>query len=156
MQNFENKVYYSKIDWWFFIAIIFIVGVLTNIFVHSSYLPDINANIISEIIGLLAAIPAFGFVIYLAKETKYTLEAKGLRIYSPIFYNYVVPYSEICSVKKSHDLTSAPAFSLSRIKIKFGKESKFLGFKFQKFALISPPNRDEFIAEINSRIEAAK
>ncbi len=151
MQNSQDSVYYSKIDWGFFISII-ILGPLI-----SSYKLLLNADIYLTII-ILSIIFA-GLLImwatlhFMGRKTKYTLEDKGLRIYFPLWYNLLIPYEDIYAIEKTFNLVNAPAFSWTRVKISYGNERSFLGIKSRKSTQISPKNRDDFICELNERIE---
>lgn len=61
-----------------------------------------------------------------------------------------IPYERIENVEPSRSWLSAPAFSLDRLRIDYRLTS------YRQSVLISPEPRDEFIAALTERIQAAK
>lgn len=104
----ENKVYYTKIDWWLFcLPFLFII---CNLLFMPLLMRWRDALAMAASVFFIMLIVC-AFVMYFGKNTKYILESDGLRIYTPIFYNFFIPYAEIHSVEKSRNSLSAPAFS---------------------------------------------
>ena len=89
-------------------------------------------------------------IIFLCLPCYYEMDGEYLRIRSGIIVKHDLLIPEIREVKDSHDPITAPAMSLKRICIttKGGSE-----------ALISPKNKEEFIASllrINPNIKCSK
>jgi hypothetical protein len=97
----------------------------------------------SALLSLGAMLGTIGLVALLALPTRYELHAAELVIRSGVI-RYRVPYAAITSVAPSHNPLSAPAWSLDRLRIDYGK----------RFALISPKDREGFLRELQRRVPA--
>lgn len=82
-------------------------------------------------------------IVALSVPCVYTLTGETLHIRCGIFKEEI-PLSRIRGAEKSGSLWSAPALSVKRVKIRLD----------DGFRLISPKDRDGFIAEINARCSA--
>ncbi len=80
-------------------------------------------------------------IVLVCWPTDYTLGEKELVVRSGLI-RYRVPYDSIQSVEPSCSWLSSPAWSLCRVEIRYGKKS----------ILVSPPNREKFIADLRSRL----
>ncbi|AFY74378.1 Protein of unknown function (DUF1200) [Synechococcus sp. PCC 7502] len=132
------SVYPSKVDGW--LAAILIIspllimatGVFTLSVNKSAALLAIASGIFSALLTAVLVIPC-----------RYTITDSELLIRSGIL-NYRLRLEDIKSVERSSNPLSAPALSLTRVKI---------NLKQGGGRLISPLDRDRFIQEINSRIK---
>ena len=138
--------FYSKVDAWIIIALAAPLIALVLFFT----VPEDSFNDVWSII-LPTIIVAFCYlIIFLCLPCYYEMDGKYLRIRSGIIVKRDLLIPEIREVKDSHDPITAPAMSLKRICIttKGGSE-----------ALISPKNKEEFIASllrINPNIKCSK
>lgn len=132
------KVYKSKFDWivfGFFLLIILIVGFLT-------FNPNIDKSFFQNI--LIQSLPFIGFpLLYMlvVVTTKYIVTDKEIIVKCPPFYNKKIPIHSITKVAKTRSLLSAPAPSLDRIEIHYGKYDTII---------ISPKNKVAFMKDLQS------
>lgn len=109
------------------------------------------------VLSLFSLVPTIGLVLSLLLELvlvlvlvmllwpcEYRLEPDRLSIRSGLL-NWRLRYGEILSAELSYDLTAAPALSLKRVKI------RTTGRTF----LVSPSNREGFIAALMQRVDQA-
>jgi membrane protein YdbS with pleckstrin-like domain len=83
-------------------------------------------------------------LLLLAVPCRYTLSADHLLIRSGI-RKHSISFKDIRSVEQSNNPLAAPALSLQRVKISYGKS----------FVLISPERREEFIRILRERANLA-
>ncbi len=137
-----ESVYPSQVDRW--LAVVLIGGPL-SILGLGIYLLTLHlwAGVYCLFTGLFV-----GLLMYvLCVPCRYTLKADHLHIQAGLLHDKV-PYTEILEATPTRNPLSAPALSLDRVKIHLAKGS-FPGYK-----LISPAQKDKFLAELTSRIEA--
>ena len=129
--------YTTKVDWW--IATL-LVGSLLFCIAFGIYLlltRDPLLGTVSMAIGLFMTT----LIILIGIPCKYILDDDRLVVRSGRL-THIIPYADITDIVKTRSPLSAPAFSLRRIKIEHRKG----------FILISPKNRDSFIAELKARL----
>lgn len=130
------KTYPSKIDAW-------LVCVLGS----AVLLPIVAGLLIARVSwsGALFSFLIAAFDVALLRglvfPCRYTFFDDELRIDAG-FLTWRIPYRDIRSVEPSGSPLSSPALSLKRVKIVYGRSS----------ILVSPEPREEFIAELRSRI----
>lgn len=138
--------FYSKVDAWIIIALAAPLIALVLFFT----VPEDSFNDVWSII-LPTIIVAFCYlIIFLCLPCYYEIDGKYLRIRSGIIVKRDLLIPEIREVKDSHDPITAPTMSLKRINITMKGGSE---------ALISPKNKEEFIASllhINPNIKCSK
>lgn len=140
----EHKIFHSKVDMWLLSIIIFALGLV--------FLPLILADMSFEkafeifLLQILAGI--FGLVSFclMARSCKYIFYDDFLHVKCFPFISVKIKYSDIRAFYDSHNIASAPAFSLDRIRIDFGEKKKV-----QPFTLVSPKDKKGFYAELESR-----
>ncbi|WP_216827555.1 PH domain-containing protein [Alkalihalobacterium elongatum] len=92
-----------------------------------------------EMIAFAIAIPIAGFMVWLWFGTGYLLTDKQLKIkYGP--FNKTINIADISKINKTKNPLSAPALSINRLEIVYGK--------FYDFTLISPVEERQFILEL--------
>jgi len=84
-------------------------------------------------------------VLALTLPCSYSLEADHLFIRCG-FIRRRIPYSQIHRIEPSSNPLSAPALSLRRVKIAYGRS----------FQLVSPRERERFIEELGQRVGALR
>ncbi len=84
------------------------------------------------------------FVGALAWPVEYVLSDEELVVRSGVI-RWRVPLAEFVSIAATRDPTSAPAWSLDRLKITYGK----------KTIMISPGRREEFLDDLEQRVKRA-
>lgn len=82
------------------------------------------------------------FIIHMFLTTYYTITSDELRIHCGFLMNKPISIATITKIKETSDPTSAPAISLDRLRIEYGKGSSIL---------ISPKEKQVFIEMILSR-----
>ena len=78
------------------------------------------------------------FTLLLLFGIKYTIEGKVLRVHYSFFYSERINIDEITEIANTHTLLSAPAASLDRIKITYGK----------KYVVLSPKDKQKFVKQL--------
>lgn len=123
-----KQVYRSKIDSWLLILILVALGIpLTLIVVNEFSVVEFSIILFMLIFTLLLL---FGI--------KYTIEGKVLRVHYAFFYSERINIDEITEIANTHTLLSAPAASLDRIKITYGK----------KYVVLSPKDKQKFVKQL--------
>lgn len=93
---------------------------------------------------------AFLFVVgvvvplWLIRATYYVLDGQRLAIRCGPF-RWSIPLEKIQSVKRTRSMLSGPALSLDRVQIRYGRFGMFGS------VLISPEQRDRFLADLETR-----
>ncbi len=137
-----KKIYKSQIDEWLIGLIIFFFALE----VYTSY-SAFEEGALQLAYILLAAVPVELVLIVCAfKSCKYILFDDRLEV-ACLFIKQIFPYSKITKIQASQNFLSAPAFSLKRIRIDLDDG---------RFTLISPPNRENFIAELQDLINKVR
>lgn len=90
------------------------------------------------IVGLAIGIPMAIFVLLLWINTKYYIRDDQLVI-KGVLKDTLIPIGSITSVKTSRNPLSAPALSMDRLEINYGK---------YEFTLISPLEKERFVEEL--------
>ena len=86
-------------------------------------------------------ISVFVLVYLLYKSTNYIISGDNLNIKSSFIINENIDVKTITKIKETNNPLSAPAFSLDRLEITYGKGSNIL---------ISPREKTEFLNQIKS------
>jgi hypothetical protein len=138
MQPAGPTVYPSAIDAWLIVVLVAaplsIVATGTVLLTRST-----GAGLILILSGMLVG----ALIAALSVPCRYTLTSAQLRVRCGIIDD-TVPLSKIRSVEASNSAWSAPALSLRRVKINLD----------DGFRLISPKERDLFIADLHARLAA--
>jgi len=101
------------------------------------------------IVGLAIGIPMAIFVLLLWINTKYYIRDDQLVI-KGVLKDTLIPIESITSVKTTRNPLSAPALSMDRLEINYGK---------YEFTLISPLEKERFVEEllkVNPQINTQK
>lgn len=139
-----DSVYPSKVDTWL-VAVVLVA--LFGTVGLSGYL--FSLHFWAGVYCLLTAL-VIGLCIYAScVPCRYTLQEDHLHIQAGLIHDQV-PYTTITRATPTRNPLSAPALSLDRVKI------ELKGNSFTNFKLISPAQRDKFIAELMSRVEAQR
>lgn len=128
----------SKVDIWIRVLIWFTILIMTG----SMFIMPKEA----EIIGLLLAAPTVCLMVWIYFGTYYELRDDYLYCRSGPFVEKI-PYERIKSVKPSRNMLASMALSIQRIEIRQHGKGYITGTTY-----ISPVNRDEFMAELISRV----
>lgn len=91
-----------------------------------------------ERISLLLNLIVLILIFILYKSTNYIIEGSILRVKSGFFINEKLSIKDISRIKETNNIMSAPAFSLDRLEIKYGRKS----------IIISPVKKSEFIKQL--------
>ncbi len=113
-----------------------------SVIVGSGIFMFLDGEILAVLINLLVLI----LIYILYKSTNYIIEGSILRIKSGFLINEKLSIKDITKVVETNNIMSAPAFSLDRLEIKYGRKS----------IIISPIKKAEFIKQlmtINPKIE---
>ena len=136
----KNDTFSSKVD---LLLMLVVFGAPVFVIFQGLYLlPDepVGKYIAIGIgVFLLVVIPLVLF------PCKYTLEEDRLNIQCGRFRQQI-PYSEISGVEFSGSWLSAPALSMRRVQISFGRDAQ----------LVSPRDRDTFVKQLQSRVASVK
>jgi hypothetical protein len=89
--------------------------------------------------GALIVLLVGGFILHLFLNTFYRIENHTLHIKCGFLYNATIDIYDIKKIAATKNPLSAPATSLDRLEIVYGKND---------FCLISPNNKKSFVADI--------
>ena len=89
--------------------------------------------------GMVILLPVTVFVVHMFLTTNYTIEGNWLTVRSGFLYKNSIDIRTIHKIKTTSSIQSAPAVSLDRIEITYGKRA---------YVIISPRFRNAFIADI--------
>jgi hypothetical protein len=130
----------TKVDVWLLLVIAgALVATLAS--VYTAYRTDPAEARFALLIGGAT----WALVAALCVPCDYTLAEDRLIVRGGIL-RYRIPYADITDIAPSREIWSAPALSLQRVKISYGR--------FES-VLISPRERERFIAELEKRVQAA-
>lgn len=130
-------VFRSKIDAWLGLLLLVAGGAVAGASVQLMVAP-IG---VARLLGLPLLALGAGLPLWLLATTRYAVEPELLRIYSGPM-RWVVPLREITRVARSRNPLSAPALSLDRLRIDYGKG---------RWCLVSPADRDGFLRALKAR-----
>lgn len=137
-------IYPSKKDWWLG-AIIWGTVIIT---LGSGGLAVFTkaTSTVEYLLVTLLTIPPSLFIAWVWLTTYYVLEKEHLFVHSgPI--RRTIPLDSIRSVRPSRNPLSSPALSMDRLEIAYGRN---------KYVLISPLDRDEFLRQLEARLPEGK
>ena len=123
----------SRIDAWLAAAVLLAFGVVL-------YQGFSRGDAIAFAVALFMGLLLLSFL-----PCTYTLTADHLLIRAGL-RRWQVPYREIRSIELSRNPLAAPALSLRRVRIDYGR----------RFALVSPREREAFVQALRERVEAAR
>ena len=131
----EIKVFKSKVDWWVYAIIPFIILCCMTgpILTHSDYW-----------FGIVLSIPFCTLVYYAIVSTKYAVRGNEFGVKGIIGWQWF-PIDKIESIKRTNSILASAALSTHRIAIKFS-DRKVL--KSSSPMEISPKDEIEFIADL--------
>lgn len=131
----NGHVFRTRIDAW----LVILVGIaIASCFVQAWSLSNVSpgGSIAAGAIGILS----LAIVLVLTVPCRYTLEGDHLLIQCGVIKRSI-PYAQIHGIEASSSPLSAPALSLRRVKIVYGRS----------FQLVSPQERGRFIEELSKR-----
>ena len=134
----STTVYDSAIDVWIVAMLLLspIAGAALGVYCFA------NQNADDAAIFFAASAFILLVSIALTLPCRYTLTQDAISIRCGLLIFYRVAYEDIESVERSATLRSGPALSLKRAEIKTKK----------KTVIVSPKDRDQFISDLQSRI----
>lgn len=123
------RTFHSKVGWWYWAVLLLCSCFLFwGFWVHETLLTLVFAFLVIFEIEMLIHTE----YILIGKETFAVRTGRFLKSVS-------IPLEQIVSIEKSHSFESAPALSLSRLKITYKTETS------KTYILISPKNPDDFV-----------
>ena len=131
----NEHVFRTRIDAW----LVILIGLaIASCFVQAWSLRSVSpgGSIAAAAIGVLSLV----IVLTLTVPCRYTLKGDHLSIQCGVIRKRI-PYAQIHGVEASSSPLSAPALSLRRVKILYGRS----------FQLVSPQERGRFIEELSKR-----
>lgn len=132
--------YNSRIDTW----LLALTGlVLSSLLIRGLISLRFNTTYALMVLGTFAFVVLI--LLLVCYPCRYTLEADHLLIQSGAL-RMRVDYADITSVTPSRSPRAAPALSLERVRIDHGR----------RFMLVSPMQRERFIAELQARATGAR
>ena len=136
------KVYTSKVDWGL-VALFVLVGVIALAAIFLRPPAESGDRVESILVLALAA----GLLLWLFLTTRYIVTDTHLLVRAGPF-RWRVLISEITAITPTTSPLSSPALSLDRLRVEYGTR-KWIGTP--KSILISPKDRDGFMADISER-----
>lgn len=120
----------SAISWGLFAPVVLLLTGSSLLMLNSGACIGIAVNVLVAVL-----------IIGLYKTTFYKIGKDDLLIRSGPFVHIRIPLNSIQSIRFTTNPLSAPAFSLKRIQIKYGKN---------QFVIISPHTREEFMKALEA------
>ncbi len=121
----------SKVDWW--LAAIIVAGLLLPVMTIVRHGWSTTAA--------LAEVFVIGLMLAVCWPVRYTIGESELLVRSGLWRRYVA-YTQIKTVRPTHNPLSAPAWSLDRLELELDGGG---------FLLISPVDKERFLAELAAR-----
>jgi uncharacterized membrane protein YdbT with pleckstrin-like domain len=90
---------------------------------------------------VFAVAPVVLFIVYLFRNTFYTIKDSTLEVKSGFLVNLSIEVNSITKIKETNNILSAPALSLDRLEVSYGTGNK---------VLISPEEKSKFIEHLRS------
>ena len=139
----DKNVYRSKVGVMYFLVAVIIAVILVGSFLYISG----DENTFAIFIAYTIATIFYYFVlIYPVLNTKYILQADKLSIHCGIYKNEIA-FQEILEVYKKKSFRRYPALSEQMVFIKYKNRG------VTDLVGISPKNRDEFMQELQKKIQ---
>lgn len=136
----DTRTFPTKVDAW--LVVVLAAGIGASLY---GAIEVIHTDP-SRAVVRFGATAALLLVVFLAGiPCQYTLADDHLLVRSGVV-RWRVPYVQITDIAPSRSLWSAPAMSLRRVKVSYRG----------RFMLVSPRERERFIAELTQRVERAK
>ena len=131
-----NRIFYSKVDWWYYVLIAVMGGWMVYLFW------------IKEIIVAFIFMAITSFMIRMLTSMRYVVTSDdmlvieyGLQFLKPAR----IPLSDIVRIERKFNPISSPALSLDRIEVYFRKD------KLVVSVCISPKNREDMVRVLQKR-----
>ena len=131
-----NRIFYSKVDWWYYVLIAVMGGWMVYLFW------------IKEIIVAFIFMAITSFMIRMLTSMRYVVTSDdmlvieyGLQFLKPVR----IPLSDIVRIERKFNPISSPALSLDRIEVYFRKD------KLVVSVCISPKNREDMVRMLQKR-----
>lgn len=131
-----NRIFYSKVDWWYYVLIAVMGGWMVYLFW------------IKEIIVAFIFMVITSFMIRMLTSMRYIVTSDdmlvieyGLQFLKPVR----IPLSDIVRIERKFNPISSPALSLDRIEVYFRKG------KLVVSVCISPKNREDMVRMLQKR-----
>ena len=131
-----NRIFYSKVDWWYYVLIAVMGGWMVYLFW------------IKEIIVAFIFMAITSFMIRMLTSMRYIVTSDdmlvieyGLQFLKPVR----IPLSDIVRIERKFNPISSPALSLDRIEVYFRKG------KLVVSVCISPKNREDMVRMLQKR-----
>lgn len=127
------RTFHSKVGWWYWaVVIVCSFPLFVSFWMHEILLALLFALVVILEIEMLI-------------HTRYVVTAEGvLSIHAGRFIKGAsIPIEAVVGIEKSRSLESAPALSLSRLKITYRKG------KVKTYMLVSPKNPEDFVKALS-------
>lgn len=131
-----NRIFYSKVDWWYYVLIAVMGGWMVYLFwIKEIIVAFIFMAITSFMIRMLTSIR------YIVTSDDMLVIESGLQFLKPVR----IPLSDIVRIERKFNPISSPALSLDRIEVYFRKG------KLVVSVCISPKNREDMVRMLQKR-----
>ena len=131
----------SKVDGW--LIPVFIIAIVGMLAAFVAVLVD-DTPLWLQVVVAAASVLFCALLLAVLKSTYYVVEDGTLRIVSGPF-RWKIPVSEIVEVVPTRNPLSAPALSLDRLKVTYGK---------RRYMLVSPEDKGGFVRAIENERSA--
>jgi hypothetical protein len=136
----NEKSYNSRIDTWLIMLTVLLLSSLLFRGLMSLRFSTAYAIMVLGVFALIVLI-----LLLFCYPCRYTLKADHLLIQSGAL-RFRVDYADITRIEPSGSLWASPALSLQRVRIDHNR----------RFVLVSPMQRERFMAELQERVDAAR
>jgi len=135
-----NAIYKSKVDLW----LMAVMGVAILVILASVAIAAFSQSLVEIVLTAICGTVSIAFLLWILLSTQYCIEGSTLRITSGPF-RWKIPIDSIASVKATRSPLSAPALSLDRLEIRYGRN---------RTVLVSPQDRTGFLQALGHQLDA--
>ena len=140
MSNINAQTYYSKVS---FPLVGFIFLVIFGPLIQVGIKQGVDQSFVFLLLGLVVF---YGLILHMLYNTKYVIQGNQLKVFSDFIRFKPIDIQAIKKIEKTSNIISAPAASLDRIEVSYGRFD---------YLIISPRDKTGFaqaLLEINPDI----
>ena len=115
MSNINAQTYYSKVS---FPLVGFIFLVIFGPLIHVGIKQGVDQSFVFLLLGLVVF---YGLILHMLYNTKYVIQGNQLKVFSGFIRFKPIDIQAIKKIEKTSNIISAPAASLDRIEVSYGR-----------------------------------
>ena len=115
MSNINAQTYYSKVS---FPLVGFIFLVIFGPLIQVGIKQGVDQSFVLVVLGLMVF---YGLILHMLYNTKYVIQGNQLKVFSGFIRFKPIDIQAIKKIEKTSNIISAPAASLDRIEVSYGR-----------------------------------